>query len=278
VLGYGVWTAVCFVLFLVFTFPNDVIVRHWTEQLAAESGWRVRFDDVWLRPWNGYHLSNVQVSAPGKGLEPWAAATEVVVRPSVSILWGSGGSPFHFSARFYGGGCAGTIDRAGALDATCEGLRIADYPRITRLVEGVWTGELSGEIHLTGDGDVTKLEGRGKLGLKNAALTQGKAQGFTVPDLHFAAGEADLEMKGGRVEIRTLKLSGSELDVDLRGQLYVRSGAAPPVLNATLNLKPIPGAPPGIEPLLQLLNRSQKPPGGTYAFTLYGPLNALRAR
>jgi hypothetical protein len=43
-------------------------------------------------------------------------------------------------------------------------------------------------------------------------------------------------------------------------------------------VKPIPGAPAGFEPLLILLNHNQKPPSGSYSFTLYGPLNALRVR
>ena len=50
------------------------------------------------------------------------------------------------------------------------------------------------------------------------------------------------------------------------------------MVNAALNLKPIPGAPAGLEALLTLMDRNQKPPTGTYSFTVYGALNALRLR
>jgi len=65
-LGYVAWTVAWFVVFFVLTFPHDLIVQRWTEDLAAQSGWRVRYDEVWLRPWDGYHLSQASLIAPGK--------------------------------------------------------------------------------------------------------------------------------------------------------------------------------------------------------------------
>jgi len=275
-LGLVIWTAAWFAFFLVITFPHDLIVGHWRDEIAARSGWQVRYDDVWLRPWNGYHLAKARLIAPGKDLEPWLAAGEVVFRPSLSAFLGAAVFPFYFSGNAYGGSFTGAVDQSGTLDLSWQGLRMADYPRFAKLLEGVWSGELSGEIHLSGKGDFKNVEGRGKLGLKNGSLTQGKAQGFTIPDLHFASGDADLELKAARLDIRSLKLSGSEADADLHGQIYFQS--AVPVVNAALNLKPIPGAPAGLEALLTLMNRNQKPPTGTYSFTVYGALNALRLR
>ena len=277
-LGYGAWTAAWFVLFLALTFPHDLIVRHWSDEIAAQSGWQTRYDDVWLRPWNGYHVSRARVIAPGKDTEPVLAAAEVVFRPSFSVLFGGSPFPFYFSGRAYGGDFTGSVAQSGALDLTWNALHLAEYPRITSLVDGNWAGDLSGELHLAGNADLKNLEGRGRLALKNASLTQGKAQGFTIPDLHFASGDADFEMKGGRVEIRSLKLAGSEVDADLHGQLYLLAANSMPVANAAVTLKPIPGAPPGLEALLTLANRNQKPPSGAYSFTLYGPLNGLRVR
>jgi type II secretion system protein N len=276
VLGFVIWTVAWFAFFLAITFPHDLIVGHWRDEIAANSGWQVRYDDVWLRPWNGYHLAQARLIAPGKDLEPWLSAPELVFRPSLSALVGASVYPFYFSGSAYGGRFEGSFDQSGTLDLTWKGLRMADYPRFTKLLEGIWSGELSGEIHLTGKGDIKNVEGRGKVGLKNASLTQGKAQGFTIPDLHFASGDADLELKAARLEIRSLKLSGSEVDADLHGQCYFQT--AVPVVNASLNLKPIPGAPAGLESLLTLMNRNQKPPTGTYSFTVYGALNALRLR
>jgi type II secretion system protein N len=268
------WTVGWFVVFLALTFPHDLVVRRWTDDVAVQSGWRVRYDEAWLRPWDGYHLSQVTLTAPGKDAEPWLSASEVVFRPSL----GGGGFPFYFSGRAYGGDFAGSIDQSGALGLSWSQFGLSQIPRLRALLDGSLDGTLSGDVHFSGRGDLKNIEGRGKLGLKSASLTQAKAQGFTIPDLHFASGEAEFDLKTGRLDVRSLKLSGSELDAELHGQLSLLTANQMPVVNAVLGVKPIPGAPAGFEPLLMLLNHNQKPPSGSYTFTLYGPLNALRVR
>lgn len=277
-LFYALWTAGWFLAFLLLTFPHELIVRGWTDRAVADTGWRLRFGEVWLRPWNGYHLSDVRVVAPGADDEPWFAAQELVVRPSWLVLLGQGPFPLHVSGRAYGGDFEGSFDGVSALDLEWSSIRLSGYPRLSRVVEGVWSGDLSGELRLGGKGDFRSLEGRGTLALKNASLTQGKAQGFVVPDLHFADGAAEFEFRNGRMEIRSLTLSGSEIDAELRGQLFLLRAGAMPVVSGNLSLKPVPGSPPGLDALLAMLNHNQRPPSGTYSFTLYGPLNAMRLR
>ncbi|MBI2962519.1 MAG: type II secretion system protein GspN [Deltaproteobacteria bacterium] len=275
---YAAWTAAWFLLALLLTFPHDLVVRHWADELQRDSGWQIRYGEVWLRPWSGYHLSDARLIAPGKDAEPWIAAEQVVLSPSWLTLFGRGGFPLAMSGSAYGGSVSGSVGRSGALDLEWSGLRLADYPHLTRLVEGRWAGEISGEIHLGGQGDLRTLEGRGKVRLRDGALTQGKAQGFVIPDLHFASGDGEFEFKAGRLDVRSLKLSGAEIDAELRGQIYWLGAGSVPLVSATLGLRPVPGAPAGLEPLLMLLHRNQRPPDGTYSFTLYGPLGAVRVR
>ena len=277
-LRYVGWTVGWFVFFLLITFPHDIIVRHWTDDVAARSGWQVRFDEVWLRPWNGYHLSNVALIAPGKDTDPWVTADEVVLRPSLLALVGGEVMPVSFSGEAYGGEFEGSVNSPSHVRLAWRGLRLGNYPRLTRLVEGSWAGEISGEAEVDGKGDLRTLEGKGTIHLKDGALTQGKVKGFTVPDLHFAGGDGEVELKGGRLEIRTLKLSGSELDGELRGQILLIAAGNQPVVNGTLSLKPIPGAATNLEPLLTLWNKNQRPATGTYSFTISGPLTSPRLR
>jgi type II secretion system protein N len=277
-LGYALWTVIWFFLFLAFTFPHELVVRHNANELVSGSGWQVRFGDVWLRPWSGYHLAQMQVIAPGEDVDPVLSANEVVVRPSLLFLLGRGVFPVHFSGEAYAGTFSGSFDGMAGLDLDWGDLRLGDYPRLTKLVEGNWSGELSGEAHLAGQGNLKTLRGRGSVMLRNAALTQGRAQGFVIPDLHFASGDCEFELKNGRLDVRSLKLSGSEVDAELRGQVFMVSSTSAPVVSATLTLRPIPGAPPGLEALLSLLNGKPQSPGGPYTFTLYGPLNAMRVR
>jgi type II secretion system protein N len=277
-LFYAAWTLACFLVFLALTFPHDLIVRHWTDEVAEQSGWKIRFGDVWLRPWSGYHLSDVELVASGKDGDPWFSADEVVLRPPLFAVLGRGVIPLGFSGEAYGGRFVGTVDSPSHVTLSWDGVRLGEYARLTRLVEGSWTGEVSGRLDVGGKGDVRSLEGKGEIHLKDGSLTQGKSRGFTIPDLHFASGDGELELKSGRLEIRSLRLSGSEVDADLRGQMYLLGATSMPVVSGTLGLKPIPGATPGLDPLLMLLNKNQRPPGGTYTFTVSGPLNALRVR
>lgn len=275
---YVAWTAACFVVFLAITFPHDLIVRQWVERLATESGWQLRYRSVWLRPWNGYHLSEVELVGPGDDPDPWVSLREIVLRPSWGALFGRGVLPLGFSASAYGGDIDGVVRSEGGVDLDWSDLRLSDYPRLTRLVEGAWAGEVSGQAALTGLSDVHALEGSGKFALRKAALTQGKIRGFTVPDLHFASGDGEFVVHGGRVEVRQLKLSGSEVDADARGQVFLAERNSVATLNLSVNLKPIPGANPSLEPLLLLLEGNQRPPNGVYSTTIYGPLNGLRSR
>ena len=277
-LFYVLWTVGWFLVFLLLTFPHELVVRGWAERMVGDAGWRLQFGDVWLRPWNGYHLSEVRLVAPGQDTEPWFTAHELVVRPSWLILLGQGAFPIHVSGRAYGGDFDGSFDGVAGLDLHWTSLRLADYPHLSRIVDGAWSGELSGELRLGGKGDFRSLEGRGTMALKNASLTQGKAQGFVVPDLHFAEGDAEFEFRNARMEIRSLTLSGSEVDAELRGQVFLLRAGAMPVVSGNMSLKPVPGAPAGLDALLMLFNHNQRPPSGTYSFTLYGPLNAMRLR
>ena len=275
---YVAWTIACFVVFLVLTFPHDLIVRHWTDDVAAKSGWRIRFDSVWIRPWNGYHLSRFELIAPGKDAEPWISANEVVLHPPLLALVGRGVLPLGFSGDAYGGEFEGTVSTPSHVQLAWSHLHIGQYPRLTRLVEGVWVGDFSGELEVDGKGDVHTLDGRAAVHLKDASITQGKVQGFTVPDLHFATGDGEADIKAGRIEIHTLKLTGPDVDAEVRGQVYFVSTSPVPVVSGTLSLRSIPGSPTNLEPLLALWNQNQRPPNGVYTFTISGPLNAPRIR
>jgi type II secretion system protein N len=275
---YAAWTIAWFVIFLVLTFPHELIVRHWIDDVAAKSGWQIRFDNVWLRPWNGYHMSRFELVAPGKDADPWIAADEVALRPPLLALFGRGVMPLGFSGDAYGGAFDGVVTSPSHVEIAWSHLRLGRYPRLGRLVEGTWAGDFSGELELESKGDVQTLDGKASLHLKDASLTQGKVQGFTVPDLHFATGDGEAEIKSGRIEIRTLKLTGPDVDAELRGQLYFVNTNAVPMLSGTLSLKPIPGSPANLEPLLMLWNQNQRPPNGVFSFTLSGALNAPRVR
>lgn len=274
------YTVALFLIFLVLTFPHDIVAQRVAERLAADSGWTIRYERVSLRPWEGYRFSNLRLIPPGKSDDSWIRARHVSFWPSLRALFGSDVVRLAFHGRAYDGEFSGSLDRGeiSSVDLSWQDLRLAAVPSLTTLVAGNWEGLLSGDLRLAGKGDLRSLDGRVKLVLRNGALTAGDVRGFTIPDLHSTQADGEFEVKGGRLEIRSLKLASAELDVEARGQIFLRLPLADSIVNATLSVKPIPGANPGIEALLTLWNRNQRPPGGTYSFTLYGPLSAVKVR
>src|SRR5262249_25328561 len=131
-LGYVAWTVGWFVVFLALTFPHDLVVRRWTDDIAVRSGWRVRYEEAWLVPWSGYHLSQVTLTAPGKDVEPWLSASELVFRPSL----GSSGFPLYFWGRAYGGDFSGSVDPSGALGLSWNQFGLSQIPRLRALLDG----------------------------------------------------------------------------------------------------------------------------------------------
>ncbi len=280
-LFWVLYTGALFLVFLALTFPHDLVARRVAESLAQGTRWRVDYDTVTLVPWRGYRFRNLRLAPLDGGADPWWSADVASLRPTFSALLRRSVFPLAFQGSAYGGTLSGTYERGRevGIDLSWESLSLARYPQLVRLVDGSWNGDLSGVLTLTGADALAALEGRSKLLLKNAALTGGKVKGFTVPDLHFATGTAELEIKkGGRLEVKSLKLSGSELDADVRGDVYLREPIEQSVVNGTIDLKPIPGAPGGIEGLLLLLNRNRKPQNNLYSLKLSGSLAQPRLR
>lgn len=277
---YAAYTAALFVVFLVVTFPYDLIARRMVDQLNAQSGWQIDYRDASFVPWDGYRFHEVRLLAAPQGVEPWIQAREMSLRPSLEGFLGRGFSHASFRGEAYGGRFSGAVarDEGVTIELSWSELNLAAYPRLATLIEGKWAGRTSGSVHVVARDAPRSIDGDGKIGLHNAALTQARVSGFTVPDLHFAQGDCDFDLRGGRLEIRSLKLSGSEVDAELRGQLYLRAPLGESVVNATLTVKPVPGAPAGLDSLLTLLNRNQRPPSGVFSYSLYGMLSQVRVR
>ena len=277
---YGIYTLFLFLVFLVLTFPHEVVVGRYAEQFGAESGWTVRYGSVSLVPWAGYRATDFEVFPPDSP-EPWLRASRFDVRPSVGALFRGDLSTVTFHADAYGGEIRGRLSRTkpAALDLEWSDLDFASYTPLTQLVTGTWSGELSGEVHLSSEGTLAEAKGPGKIRVESFSLTGGDVRGFKIPELHFDRGEGEVEVNGPRVEVKSLKLSGRQVDGEIRGNVFLKRPLGQSVITAgTMTVRPIPGAGADIDALLTLLNRNQKPPGGTFNYALYGTLLRPRVR
>ncbi|MEA2624507.1 MAG: hypothetical protein QOD06_552 [Candidatus Binatota bacterium] len=279
-MGYVAYTLVLFLAFFLYTFPHELVVHGIVARLTRGSDWRILYREVSLVPWAGYRIDELRLQAPGNASAPSFRADRVSLRPAVQSFLGKGFSVVSFDARAYGGELSGSVDRsANAIaDVRWRDVDLGRVPELDLLIDADWQGKFGGELHLESGESLQVLKGGGRLELRNAALVQATAQGFKIPDLHFASGEGQFEIKAGRIEISGLKLSGTEADAELRGQIYLRAPASDSVVNGTLSVRPIPGAGSTVDQLLTVMNRNQRPPGGTFTYALYGTIGRIRIR
>lgn len=275
VVAQVVYVALLFVVFLFWTLPVDVIAERLVNRVSADWGLRLAFGGVRLLPWDGFSFLDVRVERPPG--TPWADLSTISLRPSLKTFLGQGFRNGVFKGEAYGGTFAGTADwsKPLSLDFAWSDLDLAEYSRLKTMLDGTWQGKLSGEVHLRDQNGVEGLAGGGKISLAAAAILGGNVSGFKIPDLHFSRGEGDFELKDGRLDIRRLQMSGSEIDLDCRGQIFLRRPVADSVANATLGLRPLPGGGRDIENAVRLLGGNRPPQNGTYTFSLSGTLRSL---
>jgi type II secretion system protein N len=275
----AIYTAAFFLVFLALTFPHDLQLRRWLATIEKQSGWKIESETVTFVPWEGYRLHRVHISPPGAS-DPWIEADRLSLRPRLLELLLGRARTFVFKARAYDGSLKGTFTSGELtkIDADLEDLALGKASSLHRLVEGEWDGRLTGEIRIAAGADVRKISGAGRLALEGGAIRGGNVSGFKVPDLAFERGDADVSIQEGRAEIRKLTLAGKQLDVDVRGDVFLRLPIAQTTLNLTLGIRPVPGASPDIENMLLLWNRNQRPTSGAYALTLSGTAGRPRLR
>lgn len=278
---WAAYFAVLFAVFLVVTFPHDVVARRVAERISQETGWSLRYENVSLSPLDGYRFRDLSLTPPAS-LEPAFEAGRFALRPTLGALFRANVFPAVFRGETYGGSFRGTYDNAGESSLALEwtDVDLARMGAVARAVEGTWSGRFSGELALRGRGPLAALDGSGKLLLRDGAILKGRLSGFAIPDLHVAQGESQFKLEKGRLEIERLRLAGPEVEVEVRGQVTLRTPAEQSAIALNASVKPIPGSPAGqsIEGLLLLANRNQRPPNGVYAYKLGGTLARPRVQ
>ena len=277
---FALWAVALFLVFLFVTYPHDLQLRRWLATIEKDSGWKIRPETVRFVPWEGYRLSRVEITPPGTPEPAWIEADRLSLRPLLSGLFIGRANRFAFEAEAYGGEIDGTFESGERtkIELELEGVSLGSAAALKRAVEGEWQGDLSGRLRIDAGPDVRSLSGEGRLELAGASLRAGNVSGFKIPDLTFERGDADVSIEEGRAQLRKLTLAGKQLDVDVRGDLFLRLPIRQSGLNLTLGIRPVPGASPDLENLLLLLNRNQRPPTGAYALTLAGTLGRPRLR
>ena len=274
----GVYTLVLFLLFLALTFPHELIARRLARNIGNTADLRIRFERVRLVPWAGYRFSELRL-LPRNGDTEIISARSLDLRPTLAAIIRGSAAAVVLDAELYGGELAGTIDQRapGKIDFEWSGIDLGIVPAVQGLVAGAWAGSLSGNLKATTGVDLREIDGEGKLTLRDASLTGGTRDGFMIPDLTKFTGDASFTLRNGRAEITSVKLTGDQVEIDVRGQIVLATPLPRSRLSGSITAKAMPEN-PGIAGLLRFAAGGRAPVAGAYKFTLSGSLERPRIR
>lgn len=277
-IGYAAWTFGAFLVFWIATFPHELAARRLTTELTLRSGWRVDFDSVAFRPWEGYRFSGVRARRGPSGAP--VEASRISLRPGLRDLLFRRRMTILLDGEAYGGSFEGLVASRedGGFELELEEIALAEIPTLREAIDGRWEGRVSGRLRVHARGDVSTASGEGTLALADGALTDGAVAGFKVPDVRFSRGDLEFALESGRLELRRAAFAGPDLDASVGGRFHLRAPAERSLLDLQIEIRPAPGSKSGIEPLLQLWNRNQRPPDGRYRIAVGGTLASPRIR
>lgn len=277
---YALYTAALFLVFLLATFPHELVVRR---LLAEATTGPVAIDVRGVRlGWTlAYVVDELRVRArDGDPGVPLLDATAVRAAPSLLGLLRGSPYPLGVRAELYGGSLAATVDLRAAAFALRASLRDVDLGRaagLRRLLEGRVAGRVGADVELHGDARrPTTTSGELALNATGLALEAGKVRGITVPDLHFPELRFAAAIKNGRIELGELQARGDEVSLSGQGNVLLQQPLAASLVNLELTFTPSAQAPESLRLALNLIP-GEAGTGGERRMRLFGSLGQPRA-
>lgn len=273
-LWYALYTTILFLVFLVVTFPHEVLIRRGLTMLPP-SDVTVDFDGARFAWHRGMELTGVRIKST-KLAQPVLEFSSLWVRPVMGELARGNWQAFAIDAEAYGGHGDGylSVSPEGVVSGKLElsGLSLGRYTLLrSYLDEGTLAGRIDGHMEFTAAGkDIAKVNGDGEVTLTNGVLEAAKIQGFGVPNLHFDTGKISLTLQGERVELKELNVKGKEVVIEASGKISLREPLDASILDLKALVNPGPEAPDDIKGLLSLLPK--QPPGQDQSFRIAGKL------
>ncbi len=254
------YTAVLFVIFLIVTFPHELLVRRALSSVNQGTV-AVEFNAATFAWFKGYELTGLRIaSTAADGRLPYLECSRLWIRPALSALVRGNPYAVEVSADLYGGTARGEARLAeGNLvgNLQWQGIDVARYRTLTSLLdEGQLAGKVSGQFDFEARGATLSAgQGTGELSVEGIGLTDVKVAGFGVPELHFRQTKLKFAIRGGRLEVQDLNATG-DINVQGSGQVVLREPVQDSVLNLRGTLLPTPTTPDPLKALLALIPRA----------------------
>ncbi len=262
VLVYIAFTLAMFGVFLISTFPYEIVVGRLLAMVQSPAAViDVKSSEfAWHR---GLALNGVRVSSlAGDTTAPYLELNTLWVRPLLSELIRGNPYALALQADLYGGTADGTLTVDGqTVSGTMkfDGASLGRYPTLTAILEeGQIAGRLSGEVSFEAAGpSIDAGQASGEVRLENSSLEKAKISGLTVPDLHFKESRLKFALQSGRMEVEQLNANGDELSVSASGTVTFRDPIDASVLNLKATMLPGKEATDAIRALIALIPKPQ---------------------
>ena len=254
---YVGYTLALFLVFLLLTFPHELLVRR---ALSGVNRGPVEVDFKSLSVGlNGYDIAGARVGPAVDDQPPYVECSRLWVRPSLEALLR--GNPYDFlvSADLYGGKARGEVNvAAGGLAGSVQwrDVDIGRYRTVTSLLdEGQLTGKLSGQFSFeTRANNVSAGQGNGEISIDGASITAAKVNGLTVPDVKLRQTRAKFQVRTGHIEVQEFQTAG-DINAQGSGQITVRDPLQDSVLNLRVTVVTGLETPDAIKTLVAMIPR-----------------------
>ncbi len=227
-LSYAAYFVFAFLLFLLFLFPFERIKARLETEVHDRTPFELSVARISPRFFNYYVLTDVVLSdKQGKVLfEAPAVKTNLSLLDLIRGILG-----LSLKAKTYGGSVFIKMQQSKGrqyLMIDADGLDIASSTYLKNAGFNL-SGKIGGNFEMTGD------SGKGRISVKNLSSRKLTLKGFPIPDLDFETGWLDLDVKGDRLLIKKLELSGKELTIRVTGDMVMRDQG---LINLAIRLKP----------------------------------------
>ncbi|GAB4290896.1 MAG: hypothetical protein Kow0090_04140 [Myxococcota bacterium] len=225
ILAYSAIFILSFFVFLVFTFPSELIKNKIIKEVEDSTKGEMQIEKLSLSPL-GISLENLILIIPPKGSSEKALrldAKSLSARLALSQLF-KGRLGLSFSAETMGGKLAGVLgagDEDYDISLEFEDILIEKLAAMAEISSLKLNGKAGGELSLYYAKEIKERKGELSLRLNETVLSLGTVMGFEVPDIRLGRIETLASLNGNLFTLKELTAESDEisLKVDATGNI-----------------------------------------------------------